>query len=215
MLVKHPLVKKFMRVICWKEAYFPIRLPCSCQVLLGFFRLGLFSSSFFYACGLHNSITLRSHLEILSMISVSFTTFKLFHTLVSTHWDLISVQRMLPAPVAPEQGTAASTTETERSDSSRNCRAIVRPIIPAPTTTTSNVWDDAFIGFKPRKEQSHSIGFSGYSRLKLPMIYREICRQTSLNSKRNNATTDSEEMRRSRSWWGKALEWHLKQLQPF
>ena len=55
----------------------------------------------------------------------------------------------LPAPVAPAHGTAASTTATERSDSSRNCRAIVSPMIPAPTTTTSNEWDDALIGLKP------------------------------------------------------------------
>lgn len=44
-----------------------------------------------------------------------------------------------PAPVAPAHGTAASTRATERFEWRRKWRAMVSPIIPAPTTTTSNV----------------------------------------------------------------------------
>lgn len=40
--------------------------------------------------------------------------------------------------MAPEQGTALSTTATDRSDPVRNWRAMVNPMIPPPTTTTSN-----------------------------------------------------------------------------
>jgi hypothetical protein len=47
--------------------------------------------------------------------------------------------------VAPEQGTALSTTATDRSDPIRNCRAIVNPMIPAPMITTSKVREDADI----------------------------------------------------------------------
>lgn len=39
--------------------------------------------------------------------------------------------------MAPEQGTALSTTVTDRSDPVRNWRAMVNPMIPPPTTTTS------------------------------------------------------------------------------
>jgi len=44
---------------------------------------------------------------------------------------------VIPAPVAPEQGTALSTTATERSEETRKWRAMVKPMTPAPTTTTS------------------------------------------------------------------------------
>ena len=59
---------------------------------------------------------------------------------------------MLPAPVAPEQGTALSTTATETSDPIRNCRAMVNPIIPAPIITTSKERDSADIGCDPENE---------------------------------------------------------------
>lgn len=59
---------------------------------------------------------------------------------------------MLPAPVAPEQGTALSTTATERSDPIKNCRAMVNPIIPAPIITTSKERDSADIGCDPENE---------------------------------------------------------------
>lgn len=39
--------------------------------------------------------------------------------------------------MAPEQGTAASTTATERSEATRIWCAMVSPMIPAPTTMTS------------------------------------------------------------------------------
>lgn len=45
---------------------------------------------------------------------------------------------LIPAPVAPAQGTAASTTATDKFDWRRNWRAMVNPITPAPTMTTSN-----------------------------------------------------------------------------
>jgi hypothetical protein len=43
----------------------------------------------------------------------------------------------IPAPVAPEQGTPLSIIATDRSESMRNCRATVKPMMPAPTITTS------------------------------------------------------------------------------
>lgn len=48
--------------------------------------------------------------------------------------------RDIPAPVAPEQGRALSTTATERSEERRKWRAMVKPMTPAPTTTTSYWW---------------------------------------------------------------------------
>ena len=59
---------------------------------------------------------------------------------------------MLPAPVAPEQGTALSTTAKERSDPIKNCRAMVNPIIPAPVITTSKERDSADMGHNPENE---------------------------------------------------------------
>lgn len=59
--------------------------------------------------------------------------------------------KKLPAPVAPEQGTALSTTATDRSDSSSNCRATVNPMMPAPTITTSKECWDATTGFEPTR----------------------------------------------------------------
>ena len=56
---------------------------------------------------------------------------------------------MFPAPVAPEQGTALS--RQKRSDPIKNCRAIVNPIIPAPTITTSKERDSADIGYDSDK----------------------------------------------------------------
>lgn len=49
--------------------------------------------------------------------------------------------KVLPAPVAPEQGTAASTRATERSEARSKWRAMVNPMIPAPTMTTSKGLD--------------------------------------------------------------------------
>lgn len=54
----------------------------------------------------------------------------------------------LPAPVAPEQGTAASITATERSDPRRNWRAMDKPMIPAPIITTSKE-QDSELCFEP------------------------------------------------------------------
>jgi len=52
---------------------------------------------------------------------------------------LLYMVTVIPAPVAPEQGTALSTMATERSEERRKWRAMVKPMTPAPTMTTSYV----------------------------------------------------------------------------
>lgn len=91
------------------------------------------------------------------------------------------LQIQLPAPVAPAHGTAASTTATDRSDSVRNWRAMDRPIIPAPTTTTSNVWDDdTLISFKRREGAVSSdrsvwaLASNGFPKNLLPNKHEEV-----------------------------------------